>query len=558
MKKLTIFCLGILSALISFGQVAPDKYFISFTDKENSPYSIDRPEEFLSARAIERRTKQEIPINQEDIPVNENYVTLVKNIGVTVLNRSKWLNGITVYCPDPSLIQAIRELPFVKNTIKSITINNSKPVNKFESEEVLLEVNSVNSPWYTSEAGMGYNYGYSFRQVHQLSGDSMHRMGYRGEGMMIAVLDAGFLHADILPAFDSLWFHNQILGTRDFVNPGNDVFQENEHGMQVLSIMGGNLPGQLIGTAPKATYWLLRTEEKNAENIIEEYNWVTGAEFADSVGADIINSSLGYTTFDDTTMNHSCADMTGDQTIVTKGANKAASRGMIVVNSAGNSGGTSWTCLSAPADGYYVVAVASVDSNGNRSPFSSLGESTRRIKPNVAAMGSLTVQSSPSGTIVRRSGTSFSSPLIAGMTACLWQAAPTWSNALIMRAIELSSNQINDPDSLVGYGIPDFPKALLRLQVTENNPEKGSTAYPNPFTDQLRVYLPSLEKSGDITLTLFDQLGRIWNQHKVSRQAIGEEALLLNNLGDLPAGSYFLRVTSQSNTQIIRTIKSGR
>lgn len=328
--------------------------------------------------------------------------------------------------------------------------------------------------------------------------------------------------------------------------------------MQVLSIMGGNLPGQLIGTAPKATYWLLRTEEKNAENIIEEYNWVTGAEFADSVGADIINSSLGYTTFDDTTMNHSCADMTGDQTIVTKGANKAASRGMIVVNSAGNSGGTSWTCLSAPADGYYVVAVASVDSNGNRSPFSSLGESTRRIKPNLAAMGSLTVQSSPSGTIVRRSGTSFSSPLIAGMTACLWQAAPTWSNTLIMRAIELSSNQIDDPDSLVGYGIPDFPKALLRLQATEKKPEKRLTIYPNPFVDQLRIDISPAEMTGDITLTLSDQLGRIRYHQKISWQGKGEEYLLLNNLGDLPAGSYFLRVTSQSNTQIIRTIKSGR
>ncbi|MCK9204564.1 MAG: S8 family serine peptidase [Bacteroidales bacterium] len=553
MKKIAIILIGMSLSLLSLAQVAPQKYFIEFTDKNDSPFSINRPEEFLSPRALERRQNQGILIDQNDIPVNENYINSIKNLGVTILTRSKWFNGITIYCVNHELMDSILRFPFVKSVTKSIELNNSKPDDKFKIDEVLDEVKQLSGTNDMFEVSTSFNYGQSYRQIHMLNGDSMHRMGYRGEGKIIAVLDAGFYKADVLPAFDSLWENNQILGTKDFVNPGNNVFLEYEHGMEVLSVMGGNIPGQLIGTAPKAQYWLLRTEEKASENIIEEYNWVSAAEFADSAGVDIINSSLGYTTFDDTTQSHQCSDMDGNTTPVTKGANLAASKGMIIVNSAGNSGGSSWKCISAPADGFYVLAIASVDSNGIRSSFSSTGESTVRIKPNVAAMGSFTVLSSSIGTIVRRSGTSFSSPLIAGMTACLWQAAPAWSNSLIMRAIELSSSQISNPDSLLGYGIPDFPKALQKLSV-ENPENPEAIVFPNPFTTVFKVILES-ENVKDMTLQIFDQLGRLkYERQNISFKA-GERGYIVNNVEDLPAGNYILRLSTISTIQTAKLVK---
>lgn len=554
MKKTAIIPFIIFLSLHIHAQIAPQKYFIGFVDKNNSPYSIDRPEEFLSPGALERRQNQSIPIDWYDLPVNDSYVSTIQNLGVTILNKSKWLNGITIFCDNPELITAISQLTFVNSIKKCYDINYRYPDNKFNLEEVILEdwANFKQNCFVNST--LRYNYGPSLRQVQMLNGDSMHRMGYQGSGKIIAVLDAGFYKADILPAFDSLWANGQIIGAKDFVKPGNNVFLEYEHGMEVLSTMGGNIPGLLIGTAPKAKFWLLRTEDQASENIIEEYNWVSAAEFADSAGVDIINSSLGYTQFDDTTYNHTCNDMTGDGTPVTQGANRAVTRGMIVVNSAGNSGGSSWRCVSAPADGFNVVAVAAVDSNGNRALFSSVGEAAHRIKPNVAAMGAQTVMSSPGGGITRRSGTSFSAPLIAGMAACLWEAAPTWSNTSITRAIELSSSQISNPDSLLGYGIPDFPKALVHLVTPPDNKTLALRVFPNPFVASLTVVLPSYTNAL-VDIQIMDLFGRI--RFSVENQSVGEENpyLYLGNLSGIPAGNYFLKVITGESVLFQKLIK---
>jgi hypothetical protein len=305
MRKLILSVALFFLSLIVCSQVAPFKYFIEFTDKNESPYSINRPEEFLSERSLQRRANQYIPVTEEDLPVNPSYVTQVANTGVTLITRSRWFNGITIYTTDASKLNVIASFPFVKKIVKNQgIINNYEPVeDKFRLEHSFSSIPSA-EPKNLKSSPSGYNYGPSFRQIQMLNGNLLHEQGFRGQGKVIAVLDAGFLQVDRLKAFDSLWQNNQILGWRDFVNPGSNVFEEYIHGMMVLSVLAGNYPGYIIGTAPKADYWLLRSEQFDTEYLIEEYNWVCAAEFADSVGADIITSSLGYTTFDDPAMNH--------------------------------------------------------------------------------------------------------------------------------------------------------------------------------------------------------------------------------------------------------------
>ncbi len=306
-----------------------------------------------------------------------------------------------------------------------------------------------------------------------LNGIALHDMGYDGTGMTIAVLDAGFLHADTLRVFDSLWMNGQILGTKDFVSPQSpDIFGAHYHGAMVLSTMGGNWPGKMVGTAPHAHYWLLRSEDGGSEYLIEELNWVSAAEFADSVGADVINSSLGYTTFDNPSQNHTYADMDGNTTPITIGADMAVSKGMIVVNSAGNDGGSSWQYIDAPADGDSVFSIGAVTASGNYASFSSTGPTyDGRIKPNVVAQGSGSTIINPyNGLVSTGSGTSFSSPITAGMVACLWSAHPNKRTTQIMDAIQQSGSLAGNPNNQLGWGIPDYLAAhnLLSQPVTYN------------------------------------------------------------------------------------------
>ena len=338
-------------------------------------------------------------------------------------------------------------------------------------------------------------YGTSVHQVSQLNGHYFHQKGIKGQGMVIAVLDAGFYNADKLPSLSNLYETGKILGTRDFVNPSSDFYTEHWHGMMVLSTMGGYLPGELIGTAPEASYWLLRTEDAASEYLIEEDNWVAGAEFADSVGADIINSSLGYYEFDDSTMNHTYADMDGKTTRVTRGANMASSKGMLVFSSAGNEARNNWRKIIAPADGDHVIAVGAVDRNRNYASFSSVGPAADgAIKPDLAAMGSGTAVQGIIWDIVARSGTSFASPVLAGMAACLWQANPTVTAKEMARIMMLTGHQAIKPDTLLGYGIPDMQLAdliLNQFNVPVAESSKNWKVFPNPFQSTLTIFSDS-------------------------------------------------------------------
>jgi hypothetical protein len=533
-------------------QVAPGKYFVEFTDKNNNPYSIDRPWEFLSQRALDRRAAQGIAITETDLPVTPSYVEGVAAIGAWPMVRVKWLNGLIFACSDPSLIPLIEALPYVQKVVKSSLVKQPVP-GKFDLSVQATEP-VQGSPENNLKNTLSYDYGQSFNQIAMLNGDKLHEEGYRGQGKVIAVLDAGFEGTNTIRTFDSLRDNGQILGSRDFVSPGGTVYGHHPHGTMVLSTMGANLPGELIGTAPKADYWLLRTEDGGSEYIIEEYNWVAGAAYADSVGADIINSSLGYTEFDDPSQNHTCDDMTGNTTPATRGANIAAQRGMVVVNSAGNSGGSGWMCVGAPADGTDVLAVAAVDSNGNYASFSSWGLiNGSYVKPNVASQGALAVVSWTDGTIVRSNGTSFSSPIMAGMVASLWSARPGLSASDLRRMVEQSGSQSGNPDTLLGYGIPDF---FLILGEQEQGAQKaaGAKVYPNPFSRTVTLVLTTGQEASLVAVLWSVRGEKVFTSAPLACMQ-GQNRFELALPGNLNKGLYLLQIYSPADGSTVSTVK---
>jgi hypothetical protein len=520
----------------------PNIYWLQFKDKKGTAFSISNPDEFLSARAMQRRERQHIAIDETDLPVSKVYLDTLKKRGLEIVHTSKWLNGATVKTADTTLIKQIASLSFVTQlqltkpgtAVKSAT-------NKFSSEEM-----------------NGYDpakYGNALTQLTQLNGQYLHQAGYRGKGIYIAVLDDGYLNVDKIAAFDSLRNSGRILGTRDFVDPKSNIYDQHYHGMSALSCMAANIPGSLIGTAPDAAYYLLRTEDSSSEYLIEEDNWVVAAEYADSLGVDVINSSLGYSQFNDMKMNHSYTDMDGKTTRITKAANIAFQKGILVFASAGNEGDKPWRKIIAPADGEGAIAVGAVDKNGLRASFSSYGPAYGgAIKPNVAALGSTTSLVTSSQVVGYASGTSFSSPVLAGMGACLLQANPYCSAKQIKLAIEQSASQYNKPDSLLGYGIPDFDKADRYLKVNSTlsvNALSEWTVYPNPFTDYLVLNASNSETSKTTTVSIYTIDGVKARQQSFTSGA----EIILNNLANLPNGILILRIDSGEKEERIKLLK---
>ena len=543
MRKYFLFFLLVLFSSSLFSQIAPDKYFIQFTDKDNSPYSLSQPEKYLTARALARRAKFNIPIKENDIPVNPRYVKAVANTGVQILNTSRWLNGVTVYTADTTLIDSIKTFSFVRSTLKFSPARQK--VDKFRREAAIPKaVTTVFKAVDTGEA----RYGAALTQIKQINGIYLHNKGFRGQGMVIAVLDAGYSFVPTQPLFDSLRNDHRILGTKDFVHPGGDVYPQHYHGRMVLSCMAADVPGTMIGTAPKASYWLLRSEDARSENVIEEYNWVSAAEFADSVGADVINSSLGYISFDDTIYSHPYSDMDGKTCISTRGAEIAASKGILVVNSAGNDGQSiTFPWIGAPADGDSVLTAGAVTATGIRASFSSIGPTyDGRIKPTVMTLGQGDAVANSTDSVMRASGTSFSSPVLAGMSACLWEAHPLATNMQIIEALKKTASLAGNPNSLMGWGIPDFAKADAYLTEILSVPnrktgERTLSTYPNPFHDGFSVKVPQ-SISGKVQLTLFSIDGK-----KLFEKAFQVAGLRLTFhdtfLSQLKAGIYLVRLT---------------
>ncbi len=457
-----------LCCLIFTSSKAQTRYIIKFRDKGTNPFTIANPSQYLSQRSLLRRARYNILIDSLDLPVTPRYIDSVRLAGtVTVLNASKWLNQVTIKTTDAAALAKINSFPFVVSSMPIASRLNEQivPVNKQLEKPVDIPMQIKETTSASRLLTDAFNYGASHGQVHLHQGEFLHNHGFKGEGMELAVLDAGFFRYLSLPTFDSIRLNNQILNTYDFVANEVSVNEDDSHGMNCLSTIAANLPGTFVGTAPKATFCLYRTEDVASETRIEEHNLAAGYERADSIGVDVCSVSLGYTTFDYVSQNYTYADMNGNTTMSAKASNIAAKKGMLPVIAAGNEGTSAWHFISTPADADSAMAVGAVDTLGNSGSFSSYGpNSNGRIKPNVAATGLRAVVASPStGQPVLSSGTSFAAPNMAGLTTCLWQAFPEFNNMTVLDAIERSATKFNAPDVRVGYGIPDMKKAFVIL-----------------------------------------------------------------------------------------------
>lgn len=445
MKKLVLLVFALNICLGTFAQFTPEdtlKYRISLKDKAATDYSLQKPEMYLSKKSIERRKRQGLEIDSTDLPVCKKYVDAIRKKGVHVLVTGKWDNFVTVSCNDSMLIAEIAGLPFVRSRERVW-----RGVAKRASERDSL----INKPLRTDSL-----YGPAITQIKMSHADRLHEAGFKGQGMTIAVIDAGFHNVDKIEAMKNI----NILGTRDFVNPEADIYAESSHGMSVLSCMAMNQPNVMIGTAPEASYWLLRSEDEYSENLVEQDYWAAAIEFADSVGVDLVNTSLGYYSFDDPTKNYRYRDLNGHYALMSREAAKAADKGIVVVCSAGNSGSGSWKKITPPGDAENVITVGAVNKYGVLAPFSSVGNTADgRVKPDVVAVGLGSDVMGTDGNLRHANGTSFSSPIMCGMVACLWQACPELTAKEIIELVRRSGDRAVFPDNIYGYGIPDLWKA---------------------------------------------------------------------------------------------------
>lgn len=534
-KNLLVFLLFLLQ-LSAFAQ---NQYLVVLKDKANSTYSVSNPMQFLSERSIQRRVKQNIAITERDLPPNTTYLTEISKTGARILYKSRWLNAVLIETT-PAVLNQVLKLPFVKGLegkgdIRTARLGgvseSSIPRNKFESEEIT-------------------DNGYSQTQLAMLGADKMHARGFRGEGMLIGVLDSGFQNADQLSFFKDLFTDKRVIGTFDFVDRELNVYNDHSHGTNVLSCMAAYESGKIVGTAYKASYLLLRTEDVYFETKREEANWLFGAEMADSVGVDVINTSLGYSTFDNPAQNYKYSDMNGDRALATRAADWAAQTGILVVASAGNEGNGSWKYIGTPADADSIIAVGAVTGSRNVATFSSYGPSgDGRIKPDLSAQGQTTLVGTPSNGIGYSNGTSFSSPLMAGFVAGFWQAFPELTNMQVRQYLIRSASQYENPDDRVGYGIPDFDKAyeiaeLEQLIASLKKQGKDVVVFPNPSnsqTEAMKVWVLKDDAGQNFEYKLVDITGRvIWSM------ATTDKTITLPTKVDYWQTNYILKVTSEN------------
>ncbi|MDQ3277878.1 MAG: S8 family peptidase [Bacteroidota bacterium] len=460
MKKLFVSLLLFIAANSEAQTLS--RYIIKFKDKARTPYSLSSPSAYLAQRAIDRRTRYNIAVDSTDLPVTPQYLDSIRLAGnVIILNVSRWLNQVSIQTSDAAALTKIAAFPFVQS---AAPIAARVGEGKKGTQAVAGKSKAPDKkPLKLSEEA--YNYGSSFQQINIHNGQFLHSIGLRGQGMIIGMLDAGFFRYNSLKAFDSINHNGQVLDTWDFVARESSVAEDHSHGMQCLSVIAANIPSQFVGAAPRAGFYLLRTEDAATEYPIEEHNWVCAVERVDSSGGDVISSSLGYSNgMSDPQFNHTYAEMNGNTTIAARGADMAAKKGLLVVNAAGNQGDESFKYLATPADADSVLAVGAVNASGQPAPFSSYGPSADgQVKPDVASVGVATVVQTANNTIGTNNGTSFACPNMAGLATCLWQGFPELNNMQIIGALRGAGSKAAAPDDRVGYGIPDMKKAVMLL-----------------------------------------------------------------------------------------------
>ncbi len=539
------------AALTAAAQTSPGTWWVRFSDKAHTPYSLSAPQEYLSPRALERRARQGIAIDELDLPVDPAYIQALLSAGdFELLLVSKWFNAVTIRTTDQAAVDSLLQLPFVAQVKRS---NDGRPRPLAVDKEVPLR------------RLFEEDYGLSFRQLEMMNGHLLQEIGgARGEGMLIGVLDSGFDRVNELPGFRALRDRNGVRATRDLVDRGGDVYYLHNHGRMVLSLMAGHIPDTLAGSAPMADYVLVRTENAFSEYLIEEDNWVSGAEYCDSLGCDVLNTSLGYSTFDDSLQDHTYADMNGHTTRISIAAGIAADKGMVPVNSAGNAGDNSWHYITAPADAEGVLTVGAVRADRTVATFSSRGPSADgRIKPDVAAQGQAAIGLGWDPYVVSPiNGTSFSSPLVAGLTACLWQLHPQVGNRALMDAIRRSASHAHAPNDSIGFGIPDFWRAHLLLggrDLTGLSAPQVLSVAPVPFSTfmDLEVYSGSADR---VVLSLHDLAGRaVWNATRPVEPGTFTLLRLEDDLiRSLPVGAYVLQARIGEDRLTRRVVRAIR
>ena len=451
MMNLKLWSLGCLFVL-SMGQASAEKvykYRVSLKDKVGTTCSIDKPEEFLSERAIERRNRQQLPVDETDLPVSQVYIDELKATGAKLVTSSKWNNTVVLEVSDTLLMEDISKKSFVTGVKKVwVSLDSIPPRNMKRKKEVKNKVEKTDC-----------HYGNALRQIEIHGGDSLHTAGFAGKGMHVAVIDAGFYNADEIKFFRKM----DLLGTKDFVNPNSDIYAENAHGLMVLSCMAANLPKVFVGTAPEASYWLLRSEDNDSEQPIEEDYWAAAIEFADSVGVDVVNTSLGYYEFDEGFPAYRYRDLDGHYSLMSHSASLAADKGIVVVCSAGNSGDDPWKKVTPPGDSENVLTVGAINKNLVNARFSSIGNSADgRIKPDVMAVGVNSVVTGTDGSVSKGNGTSFASPIMCGIVTCFWQACPWLTAKEVIEAVRQVGDRVDYPDNIYGYGVPNLWKAYQK------------------------------------------------------------------------------------------------
>jgi serine protease AprX len=540
MKKILLF----LFAISFFNTIAQtEDAWVYLKDKPNSATFLQNPLQMLSQRSLDRRTIQNISLDLKDVPIDVTYYNQLKNnVNITILGKSKWLNAVHIQGVESAIKALLNTYSFIESIeFADRSLNpNAKNIGK---KIIAVHQNKF------SETSTDFNYGNAENQIKMLRGDFLHQQNFTGKGMQIAIIDAGFPNVNSLDAFQRIRDNNQILGGYNFADRNTEFYTRNNHGTHVLSTIAGYLENQFTGTAPDAKFYLFISEIAETETVLEETLWVEAAERADSLGVNVINTSLGYTTFDNPNYSHTYADMDGKTTFISRGAEIGSSRGMILVNAAGNEGNDAWKYIGAPADADAVFSIGAVNSSGNIASFSSFGPtSDQRIKPDVLAQGvGSAIINYSSGNVSTSNGTSFSSPIMAGVVACFWQSFPNKTNLEIMDLIRKSADRFNNPTNQYGYGIPDFEAAYHQVLTLDNFKNASIKIFPNPLKDTFSMSVDGYAAES-LSIQIYNILGQlVFENFKLVSKTIDSK--------NLKNGIYILKIQYENQQKTVKLIK---